>query len=114
MPARVPAVALFVLLAPVFAGVSGAQTFGAKAGMTRSDIVFDDSSGLDPSPRAGLLAGGFVTLPITSRLSLQGEGLFVERRVEFEGFIEDRMRYLEIPVLARYRLLTAGGFDVHG
>ncbi len=100
--------------AAAFAAVApaSAQTIAVKAGLTRSTIVFADDV-LEVEPRAGLLVGGEIGVPLAGRLRLQSGALFVERRVRFEGVVEDRLRYVEIPVLARYRVLEARGLRLH-
>jgi len=83
-----------------------AQEFGAKGGLNWPDLVYDRSdAALEVSPRAGLVAGGFVTFNWFGRLGLQVEGLFTERKTRVEPIVRDRLRYIEIPMLARYRVM---------
>jgi hypothetical protein len=80
--------------------------FGAKGGL---NVATQDLSGSDvsPDPRYGIVAGGFVRMPIASWLDVQAEGLYSEKgsRVTVAGgkstVIVD---YCEVPVVGRVRL----------
>jgi hypothetical protein len=101
------AVVLFIALAGARAE---AQTFGAKGGLNLSTIAIED---FDTSAKASAVAGGFVRLPLFLGIGLQVEGLIAQRRVTFEGSVRDELNYVEIPVLARRRVMTVGGRAVH-
>jgi hypothetical protein len=107
----------FLLLPAAFAaGVctpASAQSVGVKAGVTRMDVRFDDSAPFDARPKTGVVAGGVVTLDWRWGLSLQGEGLFVQRSVEIEEVITDRLRYVEVPIAGRFRVVSGPGYVVH-
>ena len=107
---------LRVLLATVMiaslAAAAAAQTVGAKAGVTRMHVSFDDPAPITGSPDVGVVAGGFATFGLWSRVSVQVEALFAERTTRFEASFTDRLRYLEVPVLLRYRAWSRGAVDV--
>ena len=94
-------------------GAAAAQglTFGAKAGVTLGTINFDPQESADYGYRIGLAAGGFVALPLGSRLTLQPEGLFNQRgaKADAEGLeTKIALDYIDVPVLVKYAL-TRGG-----
>ena len=88
-----------------------AQAFGVKGGLTRSTVAFENAS-LEATPASGFLVGGFVGVPLKWRLSLQADALFVERRIEFESVVRDRMRSVAIPLVLRYDVFDRGPFRV--
>ena len=47
------------------------------------------------------------------RLSLRGEGLYTMERVPFEAIVKDTFRFLDVPVLLRYRAVSIYGHQVH-
>lgn len=90
--------------APAFAQeISG----GVKGGVGFSKVVFSEESvDIGLNSRTGVIAGGFLTWPVTSRFDIQPEVLFAMKGSEFdevgvEGEIQ--LNYLDIPVLFRYR-----------
>jgi hypothetical protein len=101
--------AMTACLAPAAAG----QGVGVKAGATRTEVSFDDPAPITGSPQVGVLAGGFATFGLWSRFSAQVEALFAQRTSDFEGLFTDRLRYLEVPVLVRYRVWSRGRIDLH-
>src|SRR5262245_41450537 len=79
--------------------------YGGKAGVNLIGVSFEDN--IDGSARPGLVAGGFVTFNLGSRLSAEVDVYYSQRIFNFEeGDIEDRLAYVELPILARYRILT--------
>jgi hypothetical protein len=83
-------------------------SFGVKGGVNVADIAVTGGSN-EPSfdPRIGLVAGGFVRLPVASWLALQAEGLYSEKGARFkESGVEAKLilNYFEVPVLAHIRL----------
>jgi hypothetical protein len=91
-----------------------AQTFGQeagiKAGFNSASLTPEEDEDPDTSRRIGFAGGGWVRMPVTPRFSFHVEGLFSEKGVKFNipalpefggGEIELRLRYLEIPLLAR-------------
>ncbi len=102
---RIPVIISVLVL--VCSGPAGAQglAIGVRGGVNLADVALD-ADGAAPSfdSRIGLVAGAFVTLPITSWIELQPEVLYSGKgaRLEQEG-IESKLvlDYLEVPVLAR-------------
>jgi hypothetical protein len=91
-----------------------AQSIGAKGGLSLSSIDFNDSFAEDTGMEAGLAGGGFARFRLPLRLAFQVEGLFVEERATVEGIQKDRFRYLEVPLLVRYRVLgSEDGRPIH-
>jgi hypothetical protein len=82
--------------------------FGVKGGVNVANVdVSGDEDGPSFDPRIGLVAGGFVRMPLTSWLAVQGEGLYAEKGARFADTGVDAkllLTYLEVPVLARIRL----------
>lgn len=94
---------MLVLVAalPAYAqGVSG----GVKAGVNFANLSVDPDPDEDLKARTGLIAGGFVTLPIGSVFAIQPEALFAQKgsKVEIDPVTTTlKLTYLEFPVLAR-------------
>jgi hypothetical protein len=90
---------------------AAAQQIGVKAGLNFASLTPEEDESPDTSPRRGLVAGFWIrTPPVTARLSIQAEGLFSEKGVHINTFPfapnaigsgDVRVRYIEIPVLAR-------------
>lgn len=84
-----------------------AQQVGVKAGINFASLTPEEDERPDISRRPGPVGGLWVSTPLTDSVSLQVEGLFSEKGVKFDfrelGFGESdvRLRYLEVPVLAR-------------
>ena len=84
-----------------------AQQVGVKAGANFASLTPEEDEDPDRSRRLGPVAGVWVRLPSSKRFSLQVEGLFSEKGVKFKApaigvdSADIRLRYLEIPVLAR-------------
>lgn len=100
------------------AGPAQAQTFGPKGGITWSNLAFErEPAPVDGRSGPGLIAGGFLEIPAIGRLSVQADVLFVERRTDFadapesETVFTDTLRYLEIPVVGRFRLFNWAGLQ---
>lgn len=99
-----------ILMLPAFVL---AQEAGVKAGINFASLTPEEDEDPEDSPRLGLVAGGWVRVPANSWLTVQFEGLFSEKGVKFDvtplgpdSSAELRVRYIEIPVLAR---VNAGG-----
>ena len=82
-----------------------AQELGVKAGVNSASLTPEEDEDPDTSRRLGLVAGAWVRIGGASRVSFQAEGLFSEKGVTFEApgddFFDVRVRYIEIPLLAR-------------
>jgi hypothetical protein len=110
----------YILLAGILltASPSFAQGigFGVKGGL---NVATQDVSNAEPlsfDPRFGLVAGGFVTLPLGSIFDVQVEGLYSEKGARLKnggGEAKLLVNYLEVPALVRVRLAhiiyAAGG-----
>ena len=89
------------------AGTLDAQrAFGIKGGVTFADADFYD--GFTSRARARSTAGGFASFPISDRVDVQLEMLYLRRGFATTGEYEDgsitRMSYLDFPILMRLRL----------
>jgi hypothetical protein len=96
--------ALILLGAPSAAAAQG-LTYGLKAGINFATIDADGDE--DAGYRLGLAAGGFVALPLGSRLTIQPEGLFSQKgsKSDLEGVsVKLQLDYVEIPILVKYAL----------
>ena len=94
-----------------------AQQAGVTAGVNFASLTPEEDEDPDISRRRGLVAGGWFRTPPTSRFSFQAEGLFSEKGVKFENIpfdvnsvatVDIRVRYIEIPLLARFDFGTQG------
>jgi len=109
---RIAALFLSFLLAtssPLFSGEIG--SLGLKIGLNITDYYGSDITDNDQSTRTGLLAGGFLTYKVNSLFSIQPE-IFLSMKggsrlasYEVESY---RLYYLEIPILAKLTVPTAG------
>lgn len=118
MPVRL---AVLVILMTGIASAAAAQemSIGAKGGVAFSTLSFDPSSEISYDLRTGLVAGGFVTFPLGSRLAIQPEGLFVQKGAKVDDLgvtATIELDYVEVPVLVTYRIAggTARSFHVFG
>jgi hypothetical protein len=95
------AVAIFLIL-PASAS---AQQVGVKAGINFASLPPEEDEHPDIPPRLGPLGGVWVRAAPGNRFSFQAEGLFTEKGTHWnfgpEVSIEIRIRYIEIPLLAR-------------
>lgn len=111
MPAQIFIRSVFtagiILTVPAFAS---AQELGAKVGINFASMTpEEDEEARFLSRRNGLVTGVWVRTPAASRFSFQAEGLFSEKGVKVDatsigplgGIGELRVRYFEIPLLAR-------------
>jgi Outer membrane protein beta-barrel domain len=108
---RVSTIVLLTAIAVPGTAMAQGLTFGAKAGVTFGTLSFDPDDGADVGYRVGLAAGGFVALPVGSRLTIQPEGLFNQKgsKTDDEGLETTiKLDYIEVPVLVKYAL-THGG-----
>ncbi len=115
---RYVTLALVAILACATPCLAQDRGLGVKGGVNLASQHTDGSdSSLDA--RTGLVAGAFWTLPLTSWLGVQVEGLYSMKgaRVNFEGVKSTlQLDYFEVPVLARVpfggghrRYFVAGG-----
>jgi hypothetical protein len=94
------------LAASVLGGAApaSAQALAVKGGLSQATVVFTNASTLEPAAVRGLVAGGWIRLPLVRALRLQVEGLVSERGSDFDGVV-DRARYLEVPATVGYRVV---------
>ena len=91
-----------------------AQQIGVKAGANFASLTPEEDEDPDRSRRIGPIAGLWVRIASTSPVSFQVEGLFSEKGVKFKApaigldAAEIRLRYFEIPALARADFGAAG------
>lgn len=82
-------------------------TYGVKAGVNLADVSFSGGTDVPSSRRVGPFAGAFATVPLWERISVQPEAIYTVKGTSLEvadlesDYIVD---YLEVPVLARYRV----------
>lgn len=99
--------AAFAVVTPLLShGSVAAQTaFGIKGGATYADAAFIDQFTSKALLRK--VGGGFVTLPLSERATVQLEALYIERGFSTSGLHQDgsstRMSYLDFPILLRFR-----------
>jgi hypothetical protein len=93
--------------------------FGVKGGLNLASMHFDPDPIADFGFRPGLVLGGFVSWPMSSRLAIQPEGLFSQKGANgsdegVDGWIH--LDYLEVPVLVQYALSESSSrtFNVFG
>lgn len=113
MSARRLAAAAVLILTAV--STAGAQTFGygAKAGVNLLNVSFESDDSISGSAKPGIVGGGFVTLALGSKLSAEVDVYYSERKFNFEeGDIEDRLAYVELPILLRFRVVTRESWHV--
>ncbi|MEO8071195.1 MAG: porin family protein [Acidobacteriota bacterium] len=86
-----------------------AQSIGVMGGVSLVDLAAAGDFTSTTSPRIGGVVGGFVGLPIAGRLSLRGEVTVGQDKTTLEDVVDDDLSYLDVAVLARYRLRMLGG-----
>ena len=93
--------------------VARAQAFGAKGGVTFVHIVHQPSEefGITSSADTGFVGGAFVTLLDSKPFSIQVDGVVALRKVDF-GVSVQELTSFDVPVVARYRVLTSGAWLV--
>jgi hypothetical protein len=107
--------AVFIAAAWLAVPVSAsAQQIGIKGGINFASLTPEEDEDPEISRRRGPVGGVWVSTPLGNRLSLQVEALFAEKGVTFEAnpfgldYAKIRLRYLEVPVLVRRDLGSAG------
>ena len=87
-----------------------APRFGVLAGASIATLAGDPVEEWDS--RTGFVAGGTLTLPLTSVVSFQPEVLFAQKgaRISEGGFTATfKLDYVEVPLLLRVDVPTTGG-----
>src|SRR5689334_10167573 len=105
----------FFLAASLPAAPAAAQrlSYGAKGGLDVTSVHFKSSFAPDTGMAAGVVAGGFVSWRLTSRLAVRGEGLVASQRAVFDAGIADTIRSLDVPVMLSYRAGSLAGRMIH-
>jgi len=107
--ASVLAVAFSAILAvPALAAAQGPATVGVKGGLNIAKLSFDDEESNDVKTLSGLVAGLFITKPVSDSVGVRLEGLFSQQGAKFaDGSGNDegkvKLNYINVPLL-----LTAG------
>lgn len=88
----------------------GSARWGLKLGVTGSNL-YDDSKASNFSGRVGLVASGFVKIPLDQRgrFSIRPELLFATKGADFrrDSFVSSiKSAYLELPVSLEYNLFS--------
>ena len=97
------AVAALLLILP---SAARAQEIGVKAGINSASLTPEEDEEPDFSRRPGFVGGVWFRTAPAPRWSFQAEGLFSEKGVksnvsQFNSSFDIRIRYFEIPLLAR-------------
>jgi hypothetical protein len=106
---------------PVAPGHAGSLHYGAKLGVNLANIRGDFADLADSKIQPGWVAGGFVSMSFVPVLGLELDALYVEKGFKIEsqgtdqsgnptGTVEAhlRLKYLDVPVLARVSLPSWG------
>lgn len=92
-----------------------AQQVGVKAGANFASLTPEEDEAPDMSRRLGPVGGVWVRIAPSTRVSFQIEGLFSEKGVKFDApaigvdSADLRLRYIELPLLARADIGAPGG-----
>jgi hypothetical protein len=102
-------VSLSVVVCAVLCGASPVRaqsvSFGLKGGMVAATATVDDPDGIDFNTGVGAIGGMFVTFDLGSRVRLQPELLFGQRRFDASNFpIEITSTGAEVPILLQFTL----------
>lgn len=90
--------------------------FGLKGGVTSANLRFDEDDEEGPDRRTSFSVGAFGTVPLSPLVALQPEVLYI-RKGAGSSFSDDeigefeattKLDYIEVPVLAKVTLPTAG------
>ena len=111
----------FLLLALTLASPAAAQkwSWGVKAGGTAANLeILSADTTLSPEVRAGAVAGGFFDYHLFDGVSVQIEGLLnqkgtVIRDPRFDGRLDVRLNYLDVPVLGQYTFKLSKHLALH-
>jgi hypothetical protein len=116
-PARVLTMVMATLaFALPRAAAAQGLTYGAKAGVTLATVSEDAEADSGWGYRVGLAAGGYVALPLGSRLAIQAEGLFNQKgaRADVDDLVTTlKLDYVEVPVLVKYAVTHGGARSIH-
>jgi hypothetical protein len=99
-------IAVAVVVAAPSAAMAQHPPFGAKVGPSFTGIVLAEDDGQTYHPRIAADGGGFVMLPLTSRIGFQFEAMSSPKGTRLEEANTNlaqtlMLRYFELPILAR-------------
>ncbi len=99
-------IAVAVLVAAPSAAIAQHPPFGAKVGPSFTGIELAEDDGQSYHPRIAADGGGFVVLPLTSRIAFQFEAMSSPKGTRLEEENTNlaqtlMLRYFELPILAR-------------
>jgi Outer membrane protein beta-barrel domain len=105
------------LLTLVMLGVPSAVaaqdvSFGVKGGLNLSTTSYDPEPEVGIGLRPGVVLGGFVNLPLGSRLAIQPEGFFSQKGNKLElpdADLTVELAYIEVPILLQYAFSSSPG-----
>jgi Outer membrane protein beta-barrel domain len=106
---------LAILCASSSAGAQEVE-YGVKGGINLATLSFDPEAEADFRMKIGLVVGGFASLPLGSRLSVQPEGLFSQKGTAVDDGDADAkitINYLEVPVLVKYAIARTASRTFH-
>ena len=107
--------ALMLLIVPSTVAAQGIS-YGVKGGINFASVSFDPSEDINTGTRIGIAAGGFVALPLGSRLTIQPEGLFSQKgeKADLDGVVAKlELDYIEVPVLVKYAITQGASRSFH-
>jgi opacity protein-like surface antigen len=98
------------------ASAQGLTGYGIKAGLNLANISedwSDDWEGVEKKMKTGFSVGGFITYSINEMFAIQPEALYTMKGAKWEWADEgwqdeEKLAYLEIPVLAKFTIPTQG------
>ena len=90
---------------------------GVRVGLNLANLSGNDPSDLgETDARAGLVVGLFGVVPLTQSIALQPEVLYSQQGAKLEDGSDEatiKLDYLQVPVLARFRLGMSPSAPVH-
>ena len=107
--------AVMLLMVPSTVAAQGIS-YGVKGGINFASLSFDPSEDINTGTRIGIAAGGFVALPLGSRLTIQPEGLFSQKgeKADLDGVVAKlELDYIEVPVLLKYAITQGASRSFH-
>src|SRR5688572_11443116 len=107
--------ALMLVIVTCTAAAQGIS-YGVKGGINFATLDLDPSLDSNSGYRIGIVAGGFVALPLGSRLTIQPEGLFSQKgeQADLDGVeVKLELDYIEVPVLVKYAITQGASRSFH-
>ncbi len=100
--------------------VKGLTGAGFKAGVVMAKMsgdnidMFEEELGVDAGNLMGFAVGGFIEYSLSPTFAIQPEVLYNTKGMKFEeGDVSEKitLTYMQIPVLLKFNIPTAGNFD---